>query len=581
VEYLKPLAGETSLTSLFAGLDFSWNRAAGAADVLTLLQAAEKQFDPSAPWKMLPALIKAANALDKLPQSEENERWKALKKQQLDILIASAAGIWQDVLANRFAVSAGDSLTVTLRTIVRHPVKVQLQQYRLQGLQLQPVGTQPFTFETIANRTPNQSLSYNQLTELSEPLVVGQNRPYANPFWLNGRVDNVFFELPDLRWVGYPENPAAYQLQARYRLEVGGEVYVLQLTEPVYYRWTDPADGERYRPLEILPALHLRFSEQNYISTGAATEIEVVVTAETTVPQALVALQLPFGWLSEPETQGLTALRAGAEYRLKFTILPGKAAATGTISASVTANKRSYNSSLRRISYPHLPIQMQLLPAEAQLLKLDIQRKKRLIGYLAGAGDEIPEALLALGYQVEIIPIAACTPDQLQKYESIVTGVRIANTEAGLQAKMPVLMDYVARGGTLVFQYNTSQGVQQPLGPYPFRLGRDRVTVEQAPVQFLQKDHPLFSYPNIITNVDFEGWVQERGLYFPASWDTAYTPLLRMNDPGESPLEGALLYARYGKGVYIYSGLSWFRQLPAGVPGAYRIFVNLIEAKGE
>jgi hypothetical protein len=349
---------------------------------------------------------------------------------------------------------------------------------------------------------------------------------------------------------------------------------------PAYYRWTDPADSERYRPVEILHPAYLKIEKDNYLSAGEAVEMRVLVSAMSAMAAAEVTLELPAGWYAEPERVQLQSLAAGSEQMVSFWVKPGKATGSGTVKASIKIGQTSYDRSLQRISYPHLPISLMTPLAEAKLLNLEMRREKRLIGYLPGAGDDVPAALEALGYVVEQIQPDQCHLENLKRYESIVAGVRIANLEGRLESKMPVLMAYVEQGGTLIFQYNTSQGLKTTaLGPFPLKLGRDRVTVENTPVTMLQPAHPLLSHPYKINNSDFENWVQERGLYFPASWDTAYTPLLRMNDPGEKPLDGALLYARHGKGVYIYSGLSWFRQLPAGVPGAYRLFVNLIEAK--
>jgi len=196
-----------------------------------------------------------------------------------------------------------------------------------------------------------------------------------------------------------------------------------------------------------------------------------------------------------------------------------------------------------------------------------------------GAGDDVPDGLRHLGYEVMMLNDEMLATSDLSSFDAIVMGVRAYNTRDRLKNTNQRLLDYVERGGTLVVQYNVISGaLADRIGPYPLTIGRDRVTVESAPVTFPAPGHPLLTYPNKITSGDFEGWVQERGLYFASSWDEKYEAVLSSHDPGEPDLKGGLLYARYGKGVFIYTAYAWFRQLPAGVPGAFRIFANLISA---
>ena len=203
--------------------------------------------------------------------------------------------------------------------------------------------------------------------------------------------------------------------------------------------------------------------------------------------------------------------------------------------------------------------------------------KHKKIGYIQGAGDKIPEGLTALGIQVDEIAVEALSAAWMEQYPTIILGIRSFNVAEAWQQKHQLLLEYVRQGGNVIVQYNTSRRLKvDPIGPYPLQLSRQRVTDETATVKILEAKHTLFTTPNAINTKDFEGWVQERGLYFASSWDDNYTPLLAMNDPGEAPLKGSLLVSRYGKGSFIFTGLSFFRQFPAGVPGAYRLFANLI-----
>ena len=242
---------------------------------------------------------------------------------------------------------------------------------------------------------------------------------------------------------------------------------------------------------------------------------------------------------------------------------------------------------MEEIRYPHIPIQTAFPPAAARFVRADVHLKARRIGYVMGAGDEIPQALRQLGAEVVLLDDAALARGELSSFDAIVTGVRAHNVRPALVASHQRLMDYVERGGTLVVQYNVlewrrREGAADPLarlGPYPLEVGRGRVSMEEAPVRFLHPDHPLLRAPNLISAEDFQGWVQERGLYFAAKWDPRYEALLECGDDGEPFQAGGLLYTPYGKGVYIFTAYSWFRQLPAGVPGAFRLFANLLSAR--
>jgi hypothetical protein len=225
-------------------------------------------------------------------------------------------------------------------------------------------------------------------------------------------------------------------------------------------------------------------------------------------------------------------------------------------------------------------------PATAKLVRADVRLLPKTIGYVMGAGDEVPQALQQLGADVMLLGPDDLAGGNLGRFDAIVTGVRAYNVRPDLRANQNRLMDYVKNGGTLVVQYNVADG-QNPfggvttlasIGPYPLTTGGERVTVEEAPVEFPNPASPLLHQPNEITAHDFDGWIQERGLYFATKWDDRYQPLFETHDPGQKPQTGSTLYTRYGKGAYVFTSLSWFRELPAGVPGAFRIFANLLSA---
>jgi hypothetical protein len=287
-------------------------------------------------------------------------------------------------------------------------------------------------------------------------------------------------------------------------------------------------------------------------------------------------LETPPGWEANPAQQSLS-LAPGEERTLAIRVTPGAGAQAGYLRAVATAGAWSGSFSYDEVVYDHILRQMVFDPAEVRLVPLDLARKGTLVGYISGSGDEIPAMLEQMGYKVELLEDDKIEPAYLAKFDAVIAGIRVYNTNQRMRFHQEKILEYVKQGGTYLVQYNTNSDMAtaQP-GPYPLSISRERVTREQAPVALLKPDHIAFNSPNVITAADFDGWVQERGLYFPGKWDSQYEALTACADPGEPAREGALLVARYGEGYYVHSSFAWFRQLPAGVPGACRLFVNLI-----
>jgi hypothetical protein len=367
----------------------------------------------------------------------------------------------------------------------------------------------------------------------------------------------------------------------------GERTFTLQ--RAVAYQWTDPVVGERRRPVEVLPAVTanpraplLMFADDK------PKTIKLTLRASTGAATGAVAPVVPAGWTVEPATRPFTLARKDDEVEVAFDVRPSHTAANGasaqvgfTVTSGATASPAGPERlhAVTRIQYPHIPIEVVLPPTEVKLVRLDLKRTRTRIGYIAGAGDEVPAALRQVGYDVTLLSNEALAHENLSRFETIVSGVRAFNTNPRLAVLHKRLMDYVAAGGTLVVQYNTNSWngpLQSDIGPYPFTISHDRVTDENAAVTAETPAHAVLHAPNAIGPHDYDGWVQERGLYFADKWDSHYETPLSMHDPGEPASKGALLIAHHGKGVFIYTGLAFFRQLPAGVPGAYRLFTNLI-----
>jgi hypothetical protein len=292
-----------------------------------------------------------------------------------------------------------------------------------------------------------------------------------------------------------------------------------------------------------------------------------------------LSLQLPIEWGVEPLTQSFNLSQEGKQVSLKFIVSPPEQATETIASVVARVNAKSYTKNLISITYDHIPTQRVLVNAASKFVRLDLQKRGELLGYIMGAGDKVPESLEAIGYYVEQIDPSTIKADILNKYKAVILGVRALNVIDGLALKKQELLDYVSQGGVLISQYNTANrrgNNEIPIAPFPLTNSSDRVTEENAVVKLLQPNHPVLTFPNKITEKDFEGWVQERGLYFPNRWDKSYIPILEMNDQSEAPKQGSLLVAPLGDGYFVYTGLSFFRELPAGVPGAYRLIANMI-----
>ncbi len=557
VNYLEPRLGESATSDLMDGIDTTWRRVPGGEAVIAPLEKAVRMFRPDRPADVIPLLVEARRKMATLSPSP----WVAEKEREVNEAIRTAGGLWFEAIAARFAATPGSELPVSVIVLSRSDAPIVVRSIEL------PWATKPFEGATrLENNRPMKTDFSVRIPETTDE---------TNPYWLDVPATLGLFRVAGALSIGRPESPPA--LMARITLEVAGEV--LGFDVPVQHRSTDPVIGERYRPLEITPkvSLHLAapvllFPDRN------AREVGVTVRAGRKDVSGVASLKVPPGWISSA-AQPFSLRNEEDEALLRFTMTPPAGPAAVTVRAEATVDGTTFSHDVVRIDYPYIPPIALSPAAEARLVREDTLVRAKRIGYVMGSGDEVPEALRQLGLDVTLLSDEALATAPLGRYDAIVAGVRAYNTRKRLASVQSRLLEYVKEGGTYVVQYNTSQDLVAPdVGPFPLKLSRDRVTVEGAPVRLLDQGHPLLSVPNRIGPRDFEGWVQERGLYYPGSWDERYEALLAMADPGEKETKGALLVARYGKGTFIYTGVSFFRQLPAGVPGAYRLFANLVSA---
>ncbi|MFK8057946.1 MAG: PIG-L family deacetylase [Saprospiraceae bacterium] len=557
-EYLKLLGGDmpADRKNVFDGIDDSWSRIKGGAAVKQVLAKAEKAYNPASPEAIVPDLVEALKLMQKLPAN----RYTRSKIPKLEQLIADCLGIYFETTSPDSVLGMGQEVSLSYEVIAREAkLPISLKSIEILG------------GETVEL---NKALIDNEDVEGKIEVAV-KGYPSA-PYWLRGEATEGMYSAPAYKLRGQGENPAAIESYAT--VEVMGQP--IKLMAPVVYKRTYPDRGEIYRPVLMLPQNSARFESPVYLwADGEAREVSVLVEAFTGGSDFDVMLELPEGWTSNPSTQKVSLAAAGDKQTVTFMVTPGELAdGTMHVWKKAANGAKSQMSAIKVLRYSHIPYQALPVGGEARAVRLDLKRSGEKIGYIMGAGDLVPEALSEIGYQVDMLTESDLVNRDLSSYDAIVVGIRAYNAVDWVKRQNDKLLAYAKIGGTVIVQYNTSRRINMDdYAPFSLKLSRKRVTVEGAPVEFVDANAKVLNQPNKITKADFDGWVQERGLYFPEEWDKAYEPILRMNDPGEDPQEGSLLVAKYGEGHYVYTGISFFRELPAGVPGAYRLFVNLLE----
>ncbi len=558
MEYLELLEGELPEDSenLFAGIDTSWNRVKGGAEIGAIISKIELEYDFKDPSASIPQLVKAYELIQDL----EDSHWRKIKSREIKEIIASAAGLYLEALAPQETSTPNEEVAINLEVINRSEIPMTLV-----SVELQPNNNK---------LQPNKELQNNDDWMEKANLKLGKDVNYTTPYWLKEEGSIGLYKVEEHELIGLPEAPK--DVKAIFTINVLGIDILFE--RPVVYKYNDAVKGEIYQPFEILPAVSAKFREKVLIfANGEPKEVPVIITAGKDNVSGEITLQTSENWKIEPVTTGFSIAKKGASASVLFRVTPPEDQSEAILTPILKMGGESFSSEVVKIDYDHIPLQTVVLPAGTKVVKLDIRKNGQDIGYIEGAGDVIPESLEQIGYNVTRISSGSVTAASLAKYDAVVLGIRAYNIEEDLKYSQPALLEYVENGGNLIVQYNVSRGLKvDPIGPYPLSLSRDRVTEEDAPVRLIAEDHPVLNYPNKITSKDFEGWVQERGLYFADDWAPEYTPILSLNDSNETPKEGALLIAKHRKGHFIYTGLSFFRQFPEGVPGAYRLFANMV-----
>jgi LmbE family N-acetylglucosaminyl deacetylase len=553
------LAGSRPERDIFDGLDLSWQRLGGAA-VANGLRKAREALYRDAPERALPGLLEAHAALSALPASPRVREARG----SLERVIAAASGLFMRASADRPGAVPGSNVPVRVEVVLRRPADVALRRLLFPDGSALDVGTK---------------LTRQQKNQYTREVRIAADAPISTPYFLAEPGDPAAparQTVRDRRLVGDPEGPMPLRVRAEF--EFAGKL--IPIDAGVIYAWTDRVHGERTRRFSIVPPATITpVRKAVMFPNGRRMPVLLQVRAGGDAVSGSVRLQLPAGWRAAPESVPVSLAHAGDETTVSIEVTPPANAGAVEVHPAIEVAGKSWSYREDVIDYPHIPMQVVLQPLSMRLCPLTLAQPTRRIGYVAGSGDTIASDLAHVGFKVDMLDDETLRGGDLSRWGALILGIRAFNTRPALHAAGPRLMRYVESGGRLLVQYNT-QSTLAPLtemiGPYPLTLGRDRVTDETAEIVPVDPKHAVLRTPNRIGPADFAGWVQERGLYFADKWDARYQPLFKLADPDGAPLQGSVLLARHGRGRYVYTGLAFFRQLPAGVPGAYRLLANLI-----
>jgi LmbE family N-acetylglucosaminyl deacetylase len=562
IEFFKLLKGEPITKDLFEGINQTWTRFTQTSKFKELLNDVITKYNPQNPEKIDDDLVSFYKQLQTLDESDANIRyWKTLKLKECETLLLTCSGLWMEAYAADYMAVPGNDVLITAQILKRNnsDAKINAVNYFNKTDSI-----------TVLNLKTNELYTFKHKEKLATTI------PFSNPYWLTDKHTIGMYTVNNKQLIGKPENDAAVKVI----FDVMINDLNLKIERGLVYKYTDPVKGEVYRPFEILPPATINISDKVFaFSSLIAKDISFTVKANTANVNGTVQIKVPEGWMINIKNPDFKLANKNDEVIIDATLTPGKNNMQGTLQASLTIDGKTYNKSIKRIEYDHIPYQFILSDAEANIVHVDLKKTGNFIGYIPGAGDDVVACLKQIGYDVTLLTDELLSKENLSKYNCIITGVRAYNTNERLQIHYNKLMEYVKNGGNLIVQYNTNNRigpVGTKVGPYPFTISRDRVTDDNAEVRFTNPKHVALNSPNIITQKDFEGWVQERGIYFATDIDKNYETIFSMNDPKEKASDGSLIIGKYGKGNFAYTGLVFFRELPAGVPGAYRLFINLI-----
>ena len=555
-EYLSLVQGQPIIgNDPFEGINTSWTRVRGGKNIEKIINEIIANFDLTTPLKSVPKLLEARDLINKI----DDQHWRSIKLNEIKSIILNCLGI--EIQANAsipFGVK-GESLDVNL--LINNPSSTEVVLKKV----------------VLKNRTYQVSREMRKNEVFSKKINHIINEPISSPYWLIQEGEKGMYKTKRKEIIGLPSTPPPLVLKL-YLLIEGKNI---EVQKPLKYRKNDPVKGEVTTTFQVLPSATANLNTPVQIfAIGQTKRVIVQVKNLGKSFKGKLILKSPESWIIKPSHQEVMIDGKGIEKEFIFNVTAPKSEEVVQLRPELTNDKEKIQAAIQEISYDHIPQQYMVQPSSTRAVALNLKTGVNRVAYINGAGDNVAESLEAVGVIVEKFDSDDITLEKLKSFDAVVLGIRAFNVHESLSYKKNVLWTYVHQGGNLLIQYNTSRGLKTgTITPYSIELSRDRITDENSKVKMLDSKHPLLNSPNKISLEDFEGWVQERGLYFPKKWDKNFSPLFEMSDPGEQPKRGALLVANYGEGKVVYTGLSFFRQLPAGVPGAYRLFFNLIANK--
>ena len=561
-EYLELIKGELpkGKQDIFEGIDTTWNRVKGGKPIGDLLKKILSDFNFNTPSASISELVKAYSMI----QSLDENHWKQIKSQEIKETIAACAGLYIEAVAQNQEAIPGSLLKLNIEAINRSPIEMQLTS----------ITTLPDQKRTSENVVLKNNVLQNIKLELQLPPTI----EYTQPYWLMEKGTIGMYAVVDQKNIGIPD--VIREVKVLFNIKIAGVEIPMERT--VVYKYNDKTKGEVYSYLDIVPQVTTAIVDKvSLFTTNAKKRIAVKIKAGKDNIKGDLELELPNNWVVSPKSIPFNLEKKGMDQMFFFEVTPPSNSQEEVVAQSVAIiDGKRYDKEQISIDFDHITKQQVLAPSESKFIRMDLKTKHERIAYIMGAGDEVPNSLKQMGYKVTTLNPDKITAERLVDFDVVMTGIRAYNTVKALANKQNILFDFVKEGKTMIVQYNTPNDlVTDNIAPFPLKISQDRVTEENAEVRFLAPKNSILNYPNVITSKDFQGWKQEQGLYYPNVFDKAFTPILSSNDKGETPKNGILLVAPYGKGNYIYTGLSFFRELPEGVSGAYKIMANMISVK--
>lgn len=550
-EYFQYLKGEKLKENFFEKSTRTWSKL-GNNEVEKDLNNLLKNFDFKTPQNNVWALLKIYKELKNINDNVIREE----KNAQCEELIKNSLGLYIELLGNDYSYAIGEKMDLSLNILNRSNQKIQLKSVEVNGEEIPLKETE---------------LAYNK--EVSTPINIVASNEFYNPYWLKNAYKDLY-QITDYSQIGKPESTPS--ITGKIKLSLADEDFIYDVAG--IYKWREPSYGEKRREIVVTPNMAVTLDKQSLIAqTGESKHIKINVKAFKDSISDKVIINAPKGWKLSQSKFNLELTKKHEEQFFELVLTPLNEAVSGEL--SLTDENGKAIQIIHEIAYNHIPTQVFFSDAKINLVKLNAKIVKGKIGYIKGVEEKVPQAIEQLGFDVTVMEVEDLASTDLSQFNTIVAGIRVYNVKPELINYKPQLMEFVKQGGNYIVQYNTasrSGDNNKEFGPYPFELSRERVTEEDAKPTFTNPNHDLLNKPNKITQKDFENWVQERGLYFAKSWDKNYETIISWHDTNEEPLEGSLIVTNYGKGHFIYTGISFFRELPAGVEGAYRLFANLL-----